>query len=207
MTRVPLYWKENFFNVFNNEKATAALTAFISLKGNVADFYYLNKMMYLLERKSILETGMPVFFDRLCSLPYGPVPSNVNDELKNVRQMWDFADWAPYVRFNGQTTVELIQEADYDYLSRYELRSIQQLHKEIEDTLHLSKREPSDAFNTLHSYVMKLPEYVKKDAGREYLPYEDLLIKNGVDPIRAQKIQDEIDFQTLLTIGIKADAA
>jgi len=86
----------------------------------------------------------------------------VNDELKNVRQMWDFADWAPYVRFNGQTTVELIQEADYDYLSRYELRSIQQLHKEIEDTLHLSKREPSDAFNTLHSYVMKLPEYVKK---------------------------------------------
>ena len=204
---MPLFWKENFYVVFNNEKAVAALTAFISLKNNVADFYYLNKMMYLLERKSILETGTPVFFDRLCSLPYGPVPSNVNDQLKNVRQMCDFADWSIYVSFSEQNTVILNQEADYDFLSRYETSSIEKLNKEIEDTLLLSKREPNDAFNALHAYIMKLPEYVKQDSGSELLLYEDLLIKNGVDPLKVQDILDEIDFQTLLTVGVIADAA
>ena len=207
MRRMPLYWKENFYVVFNNEKAVAALTAFINLNNNVADFYYLNKMMYLLERKSILETGSPVFFDRLCSLPYGPVPSNVNDQLKNVRQMCDFADWSRYVSFSKQNIVRLNQDADYDYLSRYEISSIEKLNQEIEDTLLLSKREPKDAFNALHAYVMKLPEYVKKDSGSELLPYEDLLIKNGVDPIKVQDILDEIDFQTMLTAGVIVDAA
>lgn len=199
--RIPAYWKEGFYLVFNSEKAIAALSYFLELKGGTADFYYLNKMMYLLERKSILERGMPVFYDRLCSLPFGPVPSNVNDELKNVRQLGDFADWSSHFKFIKQNTVSLAGAFNKDVLSRYELKSIEIIHTNIENDLQLS-RHPVRAFHILHEYITKLPEYVEIKSGSSFLTYDSLLEKNGVSRTEVDSIFSEIEYQSQLALSV-----
>jgi len=55
------------------------------MKGGEADRYWLCKVMYFIERRSLIESGQPMFFGKLFSLPYGPIVSEVNDLLKNRR--------------------------------------------------------------------------------------------------------------------------
>lgn len=198
--RIPAFWKEGFYSVFNTDKAIAALSRFLELKGGKADFYYLNKMIYLLERKSLLERGTPIIFDRLCLMPYGPVPSNVYDELKDIRQMGGFANWATSFNFPEHRVVELIGSYDEKTLSRYEKKSIEQISQDIEKDLRLSTLPTLEAFNALHEYMMKLPEYVHVEKGSFPLSYKMILKKNNVSERDIDSILNEIEHHTQLAL-------
>ena len=50
---------------FNEEKAIATASLLLKLSGGQCDKYWLNKVMYFVERESIISTGQPIFFDRL----------------------------------------------------------------------------------------------------------------------------------------------
>ena len=59
-------------NTFRTDKAIAALTYFLDLSQGKNDKYWLNKVMYYIERESILRFGEPMFFDDLYSMPFRP---------------------------------------------------------------------------------------------------------------------------------------
>ena len=69
---------------FRTDKAIAALTYLLELSGGKQDKYWLNMVMYYIERESILRYGDPMFYDDLCSTPYGPVASSVSDGINST---------------------------------------------------------------------------------------------------------------------------
>ncbi|MBQ6503184.1 MAG: DUF4065 domain-containing protein [Flexilinea sp.] len=69
---------------FRTGKAIAALTYLLELSGGKQDKYWLNMVMYYVERESILRYGDPMFYDDLFSMPYGPVASTVSDGIDSA---------------------------------------------------------------------------------------------------------------------------
>ena len=60
---------------FNEEKAIAVASFLLNLSNNTSDKYWFNKVMYYIERQSLIKTGQPMFNDSLFSIKYGPIVS------------------------------------------------------------------------------------------------------------------------------------
>lgn len=73
---------------FNKEKAVAAI-AFIAgrliERCDTATFHQIFKILYFAEQRHLVKYGRPVLGDFYVAMQYGPVPSNVYDMLKNIK--------------------------------------------------------------------------------------------------------------------------
>ncbi len=185
------------FNVFKSEKARAAVSRILELNGGTADFYYINKMMYLLERKSLIEKGRPFVYDKLFSIKYGPIVSKVYDELK-ICSVSDSVGWGLSFGREGHNII-LKEPGDYDQLSSYDERAIAQTVQQIEQELHLKTLDPNSAFQTLHKYIQKLPEYEAVEKGHRDISYEKILKKTGLsEPEIEEILNSNNDYGVLL---------
>jgi uncharacterized phage-associated protein len=62
---------------FNEAKATEAACLLLRLRGGKMSYIKLIKLLYLLDRTSLLRWGRPVTTDRYVSMDQGPVVSQV----------------------------------------------------------------------------------------------------------------------------------
>ena len=113
-------------NRFQEDKAIAALTYLMTLSNNISDKYWLNKVMYYIERESILQYGEPMFHDDLYSMRYGPVVSSVNDGIDSTDSRFKAENkWKNYILLEDKTnTVFLIAPGDFSLLSDSEIEII-----------------------------------------------------------------------------------
>jgi len=70
--------------LYNDKKALQVLNSFVVLAGGNIDKYLAVKLMYLFEREMLLRTGTPSLFGRLCSIPFGPIISEINDAVDST---------------------------------------------------------------------------------------------------------------------------
>lgn len=184
------------FNVFNSEKARAAISRILDLNGGSADFYYINKLMYLLERKSLIEKGRPFVYDQMYSVRFGPIVSNVYDELK-ICSISDREGWASsFIRKGNDVTLKV--PGDYDQLSPYDERIVAQTVEKVENELHLRCLDRNSAFNALHEFIQKLPEYEVVEIGRTEISYEKILLKADLPELEIEEILNSNDDYGLL---------
>ena len=153
---------------FQEEKAIAVATRFLSLSGGKCNKYWLNKLMYYVERESLVETGQPIFFDAMFSLPYGPIVSAVNDGIDST-QYQDGSEWKKNLVVDKKN-VTLIKDGDYDLLSDFEEGIIRSAFEKFKGW----------GFDRLNSFFHNLPEHIETDSSIE-LPYSYVLTKSGVD--------------------------
>lgn len=69
---------------FNKKKAIALIEAILYQLGEPVDIVKLTKLLYIIERKVLMDKGYSVTSDRLSSMDYGPVTSYSYDELKEL---------------------------------------------------------------------------------------------------------------------------
>lgn len=66
---------------YREDKATQAAARLISLSGGKMNVLKLMKLLYLAERRAIVDHGRPITFDSYCSMQHGPVMSFTLDRI------------------------------------------------------------------------------------------------------------------------------
>ena len=177
---------------FREDKAVAALTYLLQLSGEVTDKYWLNKVMYYIERESILQYGEPMFHDDLYSMQYGPIVSSVMEGIDSADSRYDTGSpWKDYIRLDGiLNAVYLVSPGDFTVLSDSEIELIENAYNEFKGF----------SFNKIMNFFHKMPEYEEIDGypKRKKISYKDLLTKNNYSEEEASEIIEEIKYSEKL---------
>ena len=177
---------------FREDKAIAALTYLIQLSDDVTDKYWLNKVMYYIERESILQYGEPIFHDDLYSMQYGPIVSSINEGIDSADLRYDTGStWKKYIRLDGiLNAVYLVSPGDFTVLSDSEIELIENAYNQFKGF----------SFNKIMNYFHNVPEYeeISGYPKRKKISYKDLLIKNDFTEEEASEIVEEIKYSEKL---------
>jgi uncharacterized phage-associated protein len=107
--------------VFNERKSAQAAAYLLRQAGGSMPYIKLMKLLYLADRQSIVETGLPITGDRLVSMDRGPVLSRILDFISYGR--FDAtSSWPRYVTPKDGYDVRVVEgDAETDELSEYEI--------------------------------------------------------------------------------------
>lgn len=177
---------------YKEEKAIAVASKLLVFSGNNCDKYWLNKVMYFIERHSLIKGGKPIFFDRMYSIPYGPIVSSVNDGI-DLTAYPVKSPWTNHFSLNGNL-ITLKKEADYSLLSPFEIGIIEEAYNKFKGW----------DFNRLHEFFENLPEF-KKTTSREEIQYDEILSAEGFDPKSVEDTINEIAYIDLLESSLHCD--
>ncbi len=116
---------------FNLKKTIQALGVLFR-EEHVARMAYIRllKLLYIADRESVKETGLPITGDHAVAMDHGPVLSRVYDLVKGEAVGTDI--WNHFYRRNHYN-LEMTQEPDIGELSRYEIEKLQEVAKRHED--------------------------------------------------------------------------
>ena len=178
---------------FRTDKAIAALTYLLDLSNGANDKYWLNKVMYYLERESILRFGEPMFYDNLYSMPFGPVSSSVNSGIDSADQYKKQSNaWKEHITLKENSESHDVLEicpGNYDLLSDSEIELIEEAYEKFKDY---------SFFEIMNYFHTEIPEYEEvkwnDNPRRKQITYKKLLTKNGYSPEEADEISKEIKY-------------
>lgn len=163
---------------FSERKTAEAAAHLLRLADGEMDLIVLLKLLYLADRRALVERGMPITGDRLVSMKNGPVLSRVYDASKGK---WvGMPSWDRFVSRpkdgDPEKPVRLLQEPPVDgALSDYEIDLLTEVHQEY------GHEDKWDLRNLTHL----LPEYTHP--GVSTLPIDPRTILEA-----AGKTPDEI---------------
>jgi uncharacterized phage-associated protein len=151
--------------LYNPRKAAQAAAFLVRLNGGQMDMVSLTKILYLADRKCLVQRGRPITGDRMVSMPHGPVLSRIYDQIKMGRPEGEDQTWCEYLS-ERQGNVLSLKQADpsTDELSEYE-RAV--LVEEHEQYRHFS-------FEQIKKLTHGLPEY--RDPDGSSLPIDPAVI-------------------------------
>ncbi|MCC6969197.1 MAG: SocA family protein [Phycisphaerales bacterium] len=132
--------------------------------GHRMSYLRLLKLMYLLDRESVAETGLTASGDRSFAMKHGPVLSETFDIIKS--ESIHSPEWESYIEKSGYSVL-LLRDPGNDRLSRFQLRAIQ----------GLTDRFRSDDDWSLVEHTHTLPEWQRNDPGNSSreIPFEHVL--------------------------------
>jgi uncharacterized phage-associated protein len=105
--------------LFSEEKATQIAAKFLDEAGGSLNYMKLLKLMYLADRKALLEQGAPISDDEYFALENGPILSTVMDIIKaRGHAKRDF--WTKHISEPCAYDVELLKPAGVGRLSKTE---------------------------------------------------------------------------------------
>jgi uncharacterized phage-associated protein len=181
---------------FNEVKTTQAASRFLQLAGGTLNYMVLIKLLYMLDRASLLKWGRPVTFDEYYSMKHGPVLSEVHDLITEETPPYQHTYWSEHISDPSDRSVRLRSDAGGDALSEAEEELIQSVFKEYESYLE----KPFDLVDLLHK---TLPEWKVVNSGRVSLPHRDILMAGNKSVEEVEAIEQELaslasDYRVLL---------
>ena len=112
---------------FNERKSAQAAAYLLKRHGGCLNYMVLIKLLYLADRKTLLEHGQLITGDQMVSMPHGPVLSRIYDRIA-AGMIPSSAPWSDYISDPSNYDVQLVcAEPSTDELSRYELRVLDEV--------------------------------------------------------------------------------
>ena len=155
---------------FDARKATQAASAFIKREGGELNIMKLVKLLYLLDRLSLVRRGVPVLGGDYFSMKNGPVTSEALDLINAGLLVGFTTDWADYISDRADHNVALMADPGTDRLSESELAMIRETYTE-----HGQRR----AFELVEWCHRNCPEWRPVTQGRHEIRVEDILEAAG----------------------------
>ena len=94
------------------------------------NYMVLIKLLYLSDRQSLIETGMPITGDRMVSMPHGPVLSTTLNLIKEAEG--ERSPWHEYLTRPASLEVKVKRnDPDTDELSQYNLSVLRDVYCEF----------------------------------------------------------------------------
>jgi uncharacterized phage-associated protein len=135
--------------LYNPRKAAQAAAYLAQLNGGQMDVYALIKILYLADRKALVERGRPITGDAMVCMPYGPVLSRIYDDSKSPEAIQN-QHWRETFKARENNVVCLRNaNPDTDELSEFERDVLKEAH------LNYGRYD----FTELRKIVDCLPEY------------------------------------------------
>jgi len=157
---------------FNIGKAIQAAYVLLELEGGRMSYFRLLKLLYIADRESVQETGLPITFAHGYALKHGPIPSEIYDLVKGSRT--EAKQWEKFFRTHGYQ-VSLVSGADpgRGKLSRFEIQKLREIVERFEP---LSDFEIAERTHEFMEYEKNQPE-----GGTSHpIPFADILEAVGM---------------------------
>ena len=109
---------------FNERKAAQAAAYLVKKQGGQLNYMKLIKMLYLADRKALIDRGAPITGDRMVAMPKGPVLSTILDLITWGTRRGERSEWFEYISEPTNYDVAVINEfrtEDFDELSAKEI--------------------------------------------------------------------------------------
>ena len=168
---------------FNEVKTTQAASRFLQLAGGRLNYMVLIKLLYMLDRTTLLKWGRPVTGDEYFSMKLGPVLSETKELITEMPVGHGY--WSSYISGPNNYSVDLIKDPGLDALSEAEDEIIQSVFGEY----GRYDSKPFDLVDLLHK---SLPEWTEVTEGRVELPYEDILKADGRSREEIEAVEREL---------------
>jgi uncharacterized phage-associated protein len=172
---------------FNEAKATQAAARLLKLARGKLQYFRLIKLLYLLDRESLLDYGRPITTDRYENLPHGPIVSHIYDDLIIGAEP---GIWNDHISRTGTYQVRLVKDPGNGELSLSQERLIGKVFKKFGN----KDREWLDWY--CHH---ELPEWKNPGTRRRLdLPIRDILKAGGKTDEATEETLSEIESLAVL---------
>ena len=156
---------------FDIRKAIAATAFLVEGQGGQLDMFLGLKMLYLADKKSLVEWGKTITGDNFVSMPKGPVLSRIYNLFKGTGARKNQQEWNESFSERMNQSVHLLKGVDIGILSKREMAALEGARQEI------NSRAPWDVADWLHkecpewtdphgSSIPINPRVILKNAGR-----------------------------------------
>ncbi len=178
---------------FDERKATEAAARFLQLRGGTMHYLKLIKLLYLVDRRALLQWGYPITTDNYASMDHGPVTSRIYNLLVDeVPKPF----WSRYISAPSDYQVSLVSEAPADRLSRAE----EGLIKEVFDEFgHWNRWDLVD-------YVHQLPEWKNPHGSSIPIHIREILETDGMTAEEIGAILRELHAEAAAQQALEASA-
>jgi uncharacterized phage-associated protein len=150
----------------NAEKATDAVARLIQKSGKNADYLRLVKLIYLADRKSILERGMPIVGGKFYSMRKGPANGDIMDFVK----CRNAPRWKELIAPLSGHSLSILSEPDCGSLSESEIQILDSVVDQHSD------KTTEELVQWCHK---NCPEYKHVMWGRKEIGVEAILSAEG----------------------------
>ena len=176
------YYEPMRFKLFDDTRLTQLAAALLRLRGGRMSYMKLIKLMYIVDRISLLRTGHPISGDIYYSMKHGPVLSNALD-LINTDPRLEAAPsyWHRHISAPDKYEIALQEDPGNGELSDFDESIIAEVFKEYG---HLDRWSVVDLTHLF-------PEWEETN-GSIRIPFENILQALGVAAARREKILAKI---------------
>jgi uncharacterized phage-associated protein len=116
---------------YREDRTTQAAARLLGLHGGRMSHMKLIKLLYLADRKALLQWGRPITFDWFVSMPHGPVLSFTLDRINADRDPSDPSYWHRYISERQGHEVSLLGGTPKDQLSAAEEELLDEVFAEF----------------------------------------------------------------------------
>lgn len=184
---------------FDLDKAISVVsfiaTRLKKIKGE-ADYYTIFKILYFADRDHLAKHGRPIVGDYYCALQDGPIPQNIYDLIKEIkdpaRTYKRFTNPEQYFNVINNHIVVPVNEPDMDEISESDLKC---LNKSIKENGLLSYDQLKKKSHG--------PAWHKTSATLPMSPL-DIAAEGGADDEMLENIKEETDNERLFDLVRKA---
>lgn len=140
------------------------------------------KLLYLAERRALLQWGRPITFDSYVSMPHGPVLSFTLDKVNAAVGPEGESYWHRFISERKNHEVRLLEDAPNDQLSRAEEDALDAVFAEFG---HMSQWD-------LRDYTHDLPEWQDPHGSSAPIHIRDILLGEGLSDDEADDIEEAL---------------
>ena len=137
------------------------------------EYMRLLKLLYIAERESLEETGVPIIGSRVVAMKNGPLHSRVYDLIK--QEGIDEDEWSKYFQ-TIDNEIRVRERPGVESLSRYEIRKLREVHARFDD---IDTWELVDSTHSFPEWRDNYPDPQENTSNS--IPIEDILKAVGRD--------------------------
>ena len=169
---------------FRDDKTTQAACILIQKEGGTMSYMKLIKLLYLADRKRLLERGRPITFDTYYSLPHGPILSRTKELIDDGPPPGADSLWLKHITEPKNYMVS-IKNKDFttDSLSEAEVNTLEQIYNEFGEY---------DRWALVDWCHKNLEEWQDPKGSAIRIEYRDILMLEGKTATEASKIEEEL---------------
>lgn len=174
---------------FDAQKTIEAVGLILELEGSPVGRIRLLKLLYIVDRELLMESGRPLTGDIAAAMKHGPVLSHVYDLIKGVDQ--DDERWREHFESRGYRVL-LKKAPGVGSLTKREIEKL------IEVTIRYGDTTDDELSDVTHEFKEWSDNFRPRTS--TLIPWRDILSKQGLDDLIPIIERDEADRRELAAL-------
>ena len=126
-------------SLYNEKVSINAILYLLSKMNGMCDIHKMCKMLYYADQYSLANFARSITGDTYIAMPYGPVPSNIEDGFKGLRgshyyiTIDSLRNLSEAISFENKYHIKALQEPNKDYLSWSDIECLDYAYNKCKD--------------------------------------------------------------------------